>query len=263
MSVVEVDKAMVSRPTLGRRVLSAVLWAFVGIVVLVWLPLLAVIFACTVPFDRGRYTVGRWFRRAAIVLVKVNPLWDFRVSGVRIRDPRRPYIAISNHESFADIFLISHLPWEMKWVSKEGIFKIPVMGWLMRMAGDICVRREDLGSRTASVKAIKQRLARHVSVLIFPEGTRSKTGEVLPFHNGAFRVAVDAGAPILPIAVAGTRAAIPKGSLLFGRARAEVRVLEPIETQGLTQADVPALRERVRAAIIAARHQLQAEIAHG
>src|SRR5512146_1058718 len=115
------------KPGLSRRLLSVGLWTFVAIVVLVWLPLLALIFAVTVPFDRGRYTVGRWFRRAAVVWVKLNPLWRFRVSGVRVADPRRPYIAIANHESFADIFLLSHLPWEMKWVSKDAIFRIPVM----------------------------------------------------------------------------------------------------------------------------------------
>src|SRR5512146_1298679 len=98
------------KPGLSRRLLSVGLWTFVAIVVLVWLPLLALIFAVTVPVDRGRYTVGRWFRRAAVVFVRVNPLWDFRVSGVRLRDPRRPYVAISNHDSFADTFLISHLP---------------------------------------------------------------------------------------------------------------------------------------------------------
>jgi 1-acyl-sn-glycerol-3-phosphate acyltransferase len=65
---------------------------------------------------------------------------------VRIEDPRRPYVAVSNHESYADIFLISHLPWEMKWLSKEAIFRIPVMGWMMRMAGDIEVRRRTCGA---------------------------------------------------------------------------------------------------------------------
>ena len=73
---------------------------------------------------------------------------------MRIRDPRRPYVAVSNHESFADIFLISHLPWEMKWLSKEAIFRIPVMGWMMRMAGDIAGAprraRQPRGGRSSS-----------------------------------------------------------------------------------------------------------------
>ena len=98
---------------------------------------LAIAYALTVPRDPGRYVVGRMFRLAAVIGVAINPLWRFRSSGTRIDDPRRPYVVVSNHESYADIFLISHLPWEMKWLSKDTIFKIPVMGWMMSMAGDI------------------------------------------------------------------------------------------------------------------------------
>ena len=86
--------------------------------------------------------------------------------------------------------------------------------------------------------------------MIFPEGTRSRTGELLPFKDGAFRLAVESGVPILPLVVAGTRARDGQGlAASSGRARAEVRVLEPISTEGLTLADVPALRDRVRALI--------------
>lgn len=244
-----------------RMILSACIWLVIGIVVLLWLPWLTLIFVLTVPFDPGRYVVGRWFRRAAVVCVKLNPLWRFRTSGVRITDPRRPYVAVSNHESLADIFLISHLPWEMKWVSKEANFRIPIMGWMMRMAGDIVVRRGELSGRSAAVRSIRGTLAKGVSVMIFPEGTRSRSDEMLPFRNGAFRIAVDTGSAILPMAVAGTRTALASGSLRIGRARAEVRVLPPIETAGLSAADVPALRERVRGMIMEAREELKQELA--
>jgi 1-acyl-sn-glycerol-3-phosphate acyltransferase len=245
---------------IARRIVSGALWAAMGLVALLWLPLLGVIFAITAPFDPGRYTAGRWFRRAAVAVVALVPFWDFRTSGVVIDDPRRPYVAVANHESFADIFLLSHLPWEMKWLSKEAIFRIPVMGWMMRMAGDIVVRRHDRTSRADAVAAIKDRLAKGVSVMILPEGTRSKDGDLLPFRDGAFRIAVDLGLPILPIAVAGTRQAMAKHSMVFGRARAEARVLEPVETRGLTPDDVPALRDRVRERIRVARDQLKREL---
>jgi 1-acyl-sn-glycerol-3-phosphate acyltransferase len=179
---------------------------------------------------------------------------------VVIEDPRRPYVAVANHESFADIFLLSHLPWEMKWLSKEAIFRIPVMGWMMRMAGDIAVRRGEKGSRETAVEQIHDRLSKHVSVMILPEGTRSPTGELLPFRNGAFRIAVDRQLPILPIAVAGTREAMAKHSLRFGYSRAIARVLEPIETRGMTVDDVPALREHTRSVIAAAREELKARL---
>jgi 1-acyl-sn-glycerol-3-phosphate acyltransferase len=248
------------RPTLWQRLVSAWTWTLIAIVVVLACIWMAIVYAFTVPFDPGRYTVGRWFRRAAVFTVKINPLWSFHVSGVRIRDPRRPYVAVANHESFADIFLISHVPWEMKWLSKEDNFRIPVMGWMMRMAGDIKVRRKDPRSRARAIQECRDRLKKKVSVIILPEGTRSATGEMLPFHDGAFRLAIEMGVPILPMAVAGTRHAMPKGSLLFNRARAEVRVLEPIETAGLTAADVAEVREHVRTLIEETRNTLFREM---
>ena len=243
-----------------QRILSVWIWLTTGLLALLWLPWLALVFVFTAPFDPGRYTVGRWFRRAAVAATALNPLWHFRTSGVRIRDPRRPYVAVANHESYADIFLLSHLPWEMKWLSKAAIFKIPVMGWMMRMAGDIAVRREERGSRAEALEVCRDRLLKRVSVMILPEGTRARGHELLPFKDGAFRLAVELGCPILPIAVAGTRHAMAKGSLLFQHAVAEARVLEPIPTEGLTLADVPALRDRVRTLIAETREALVREL---
>jgi 1-acyl-sn-glycerol-3-phosphate acyltransferase len=212
----------------------------------------------TAPFDRGRYWVGYFFRKIAVVTATLNPLWKFSRSGVPIQDPRRPYVVVSNHESFVDILLISHLPWEMKWMSKRELMRIPVLGWDMWLAGDVPVER---GSRKGAIEAMRKAqrvLQQRVSVILFPEGTRSVTGDMLPFKDGAFRLAVEDGLPILPLAVSGTSTALRKHDWRFGRSRAEVRVLAPIETQGLTTKDVPALRERVRDMILAARDELRA-----
>ena len=243
-----------------RKLYSYGLWAVIGVLALLWLPILAIIFAFTAPFDPGRYTVGRWFRRSAVAAVKLIPLWDFTTEGVVIDDPRRPYVAVANHESFADIFLISHLPWEMKWLSKEAIFRIPVMGWMMRMAGDIAVQRSDRGSRADAVAQIHDRLDKNVTVMILPEGTRSPDGRLQRFRNGAFRVAIERQLPVLPIVVAGTRNAMAKHSVVFNPARAIVRVLEPVATEGMTLDDVPGLRDRVRASIAAARDELRGRL---
>ncbi len=244
-----------------KRLSSYLMWGAIGLLTLLWFPLLLVIFAVTAPFDPGRYAVGRWFRRCAKTCARMVPVWDFRIEGVVIDDPRRPYVAVANHESFADIFLISYLPWDMKWLSKEAIFRIPVMGWMMRMAGDIAVRRSDRRSRVGAMEEIHDRLDKKVTVIILPEGTRSPDGTLQRFKNGAFKIAVERELPILPMAVAGTRNAMAKHSGLFNRARAIVRVLEPVETRGLTQRDVPELRERVRDQIKAARDELRAQLA--
>jgi 1-acyl-sn-glycerol-3-phosphate acyltransferase len=243
-----------------KRIVSAWVWLSTGLVALVWLPWLGLVWLFTASRDPGRYAVGRWFRRAAVTVTSLNPFWKFRTTGVEIHDPRRPYVAVANHESFADIFLLSHLPWEMKWMSKDAIFRIPVMGWMMRMAGDVMVRRGDAGSRMRALEEARDRLRKKVSVMIMPEGTRSAGGELLRFHDGAFRLAIETGAPILPIALAGTRQAISKGSWLVNRARAVAKVLPPVETAGLTLDDVPVLREKVRAMIADARAALLLEL---
>jgi len=97
-------------------------------------------------------------------------------------------------------------------------------------------------------------------VMIFPEGTRSLTNDLLPFKDGAFRLAIDAGVPILPLALHGTRNARPKHDWRFGRSTAVVEVLEPVETAGLSPADVPALKQKVRNAIVEARDRLARQL---
>jgi 1-acyl-sn-glycerol-3-phosphate acyltransferase len=244
---------------LSSRLINAWTWTVTVLTVLLGFVYVAVVFVFTAPFDPGRYAAGRAFRHLGVLVTTLNPYWTFETSGVRIRDPRRPYVAVSNHESYADIFLICHLPWEMKWLSKTTIFDIPVMGWMMRMAGDVPIVRGDRDSGARALAACRDRLAKRVSVMIFPEGTRSPTDEMLPFKDGAFRLAIETGAPILPIALAGTRNAMAKGSFEFRPAHLVCRVLEPIPTTGLTQDDVPALRDQVRSVIEAARGELRSK----
>jgi 1-acyl-sn-glycerol-3-phosphate acyltransferase len=171
---------------------------------------------------------------------------------------RRPYVVVSNHESFVDILLISHLPTEMKWMSKIEIMKIPFVGWMMRLARDIPLERGDSTSGRAALDACVDRLESGVSVMIFPEGTRSKSGEMRKFRAGAFKVAIEGQHPILPLAVYGTRDALRKHDWRLGKADAEVRVLPPVPTEGLTMADMTALRDQVHDMIAAARDELRA-----
>ena len=234
---------------LARTVLSAWAWVVLVTVVIVWLPLVAITFAVTAPFDKGRYAAGYLFRKLTVVHQVLNPLWTFRTSGTFITDPRRPYVVVANHESFVDILLISHLPWEMKWLSKETFFKFPCVGWMMQMAGDIRLVRGERDSVVAAMAACKDRLDKKVSVMIFPEGTRSKDGQLQSFKDGAFRLAIENQVPILPLAVHGAYTALVKGDWRFGVTDAEVRVLDPIPTDGLTLADLADVKQRAHDAI--------------
>jgi 1-acyl-sn-glycerol-3-phosphate acyltransferase len=243
---------------LWQTLVSIWAWLILVACVLVWLPVMALLRLVTAPFDRGRYAVGYLFRQIPVVVAALNPLWRFRTTGTMPSDPRRPYVVVSNHESFVDILLISHLPWEMKWLSKAELFRIPVLGWLLMLAGDIPIKRGFGPSAIEAIARCRTALANRVSVMIFPEGTRSTTDDLLPFKDGAFRLAIDAGVPILPLVVHGTSSALPKHDWRFGRSTAVVRVLEPIDTIGLTPADVPTLKDRVRRLIIETRTELAA-----
>ncbi len=245
--------------TSARTILSVWAWFVLGVTLLVIVPMVAVVRLVTAPFDPAHYHAGLLFRKVAVVHQKLNPLWKFSVSGVVPDDPRHPYVAVANHESFVDILLISHLPFEMKWMSKSEFFKIPFVGWAMWLAGDIRLERGDKKSGAKALQDCRDRLDKKVSVMIFPEGTRSQTGELGEFRDGAFRLAIQAGVPILPLAVLGTRDALVKHDWRFGYSRAEVRVLDPIPTVDLTKHDVIALREQTRTIIAATLDEMRAK----
>jgi len=242
----------------ARTVLSIWSWFVLGLVIIIWTPMVALVWLVTAPFDKGRYAAGLLFRKLTVAHQVLNPLWTFHTSGTNITDPRRPYVVVANHQSFVDILLISHLPWEMKWLSKEAFFKYPLVGWMMRMAGDIRLVRGERHSAIAAMQACHDRLQKRVSVMIFPEGTRSHDGELQEFKDGAFRLAIDAGVPILPLAVNGAYTALVKGDWRLGVSNAEVRVLAPISTEGMTKHDVQTLKAQAHAAIAAAVAEMRA-----
>lgn len=242
---------------MARTLASFWTWTVLGTLLVLWVPLLALVVVATWPFDRERYWTGRLFRQVAVMTVRANPLWRFRWTGTPPTDPRHPYVVVSNHESFSDILLLSFLPWEMKWLSKAEIMRIPVLGWTMRLAGDIPIWRGKVDSARDAMAQALEVLKGRVSVMIFPEGTRSPNGEMLPFKDGAFRLAIQAGVPVLPLVVTGTGDALAKHDWRMNPANATVTVLAPIETTGLTLNDVTALKAKVRDVILQARDRLR------
>jgi 1-acyl-sn-glycerol-3-phosphate acyltransferase len=228
---------------------SLITWFTTGLLILLWLPLLAL----RRVFDRdpALYRTGYLFRRLGKAITKVNPAWRLNISGETIADPRRPYVVVSNHQSLADIPLISNLPWEMKWLGKVELFKLPVVGWMMRLSGDISVDRKNPRSGAQAHLKAQRYLEQKCSVMIFPEGTRTLDGRVRQFTDGAFHLAIRAKAAILPLVIEGSRNCIPKHSWRFG-APSDIRlkVLPPIDTSSLTVDDVAACRDKVRQAIM-------------
>lgn len=211
--------------------------------------------------DPTQRRAGRWMRRLGRVSSSLTPLWKFRIEGQPPADiATQPYVVVSNHESNADPFLLSHLPWDMRWVAKRELYKMPLVGLTFRVSGDIPLTRGNGDSVRAMFAECKRALDAGISVMIFPEGTRSKTGELLPFRDGAFQLAIDAGVPILPLAIAGTRNCLLRQAPWLGRADAVAKVLSPISTYGLQQSDLPALRDKTRHVIESALKPLRAQV---
>ncbi|RYZ39698.1 MAG: 1-acyl-sn-glycerol-3-phosphate acyltransferase [Myxococcaceae bacterium] len=240
-----------------NALLSIWTWVEVGLVALVGFFVQLTLFIFTGLFDKRRYVAGRCFRLVGFTAAKLTPFWRFSTHGVIPNGIAPNTVVVSNHESNADPFLISHLPWEMKWLGKKSLFRVPVVGWMMSMAGDIPVERGDRDSATGAMGRCKAWLAKGMPVMIFPEGTRSKTEDLLPFKDGAFRLAIEAQADVLPLAVSGTRLALPKHSWRFATSRGLVTVGTPISTKGMTLDDLESLKNQARAQIEALRSSLK------
>jgi len=154
------------------------------------------------------------------------------MTGAERLTPGRSYIFAANHQSQFDIFALQgYLGFDFRWMAKLELFKIPIFGPAMRMAGYIPVDRAHGRKAIKSLDEAAARIAGGTSVLIFPEGTRSPDGRLLPFKAGAMVLAIKAGVPLVPVAIVGTHQILPKGKLLFKPGRVEIRVGEPIETR--------------------------------
>lgn len=228
---------------------SLAIWLVVLACIVLWVPLVAGMRA----FDRhpARLRTGRWFRRLGVAVTKVNPLWKLQLDGLPAGGLKAPCVVVGNHQSLADIPLLSHLPWEMKWVAKRSLFRLPAIGWMMRMAGDIPLERADARSGARSLLRAARYLRQGCPVMFFPEGTRSTDGSVGRFHDGAFRLALRERVNVLPVAVEGSHACLPKHSWRFGAARTiRVRVLPPIEVADFGADQTARLRDAARGAIV-------------
>jgi 1-acyl-sn-glycerol-3-phosphate acyltransferase len=181
-------------------------------------------------------------------LIALNPFWKLTVTGLENIDPNKTYVVVANHQSLGDIVIIYQIHMYFKWVAKEELLKVPFVGGLLWVNDHVLVSREDLGSIKETFRKAAARLRSGVSMLFFPEGTRSETDEMGEFKNGAFKLAIREAKPILPVYIGGTREAIPRGGFVYKtKVSARLAVLPAIETSNLKIADFESLKQEVRA----------------
>ena len=199
------------------------------------------------PFDKKRvvvHTLSKWITDVVFGL----PIFMKReVIGLENIDPKKAYVMVLNHNSMVDIMSIYNLPLVFKWVSKKEVYRIPIVGQLLFAHGDIVINR---ASTKEAMQLVHTRglewLKKGACVSIFPEGTRSKDGEIHNFKSGAFILAKEAGVPILPIVLDGTNTMVRNGWLMNWRNKITIRVLPPVSAEDVQNRDIKDVMAEVR-----------------
>ena len=191
----------------------------------------------TFPFDRRGHVIQRYARWWGWLILKANGV-RVKVQGTEYLDDRRPCIYVCNHQGSFDIFsLLAYLRVPFRWLAKAELFKIPILGWAMRTAGYISLDRSAKKKAYQSMELAARKIKEGASVVIFPEGSRSLDGALQPFMNGGFTLAIKAGVPVCPVAIAGSWQIMPRTTLRIKKGNIGIIISEPIETKGLTMQD--------------------------
>jgi 1-acyl-sn-glycerol-3-phosphate acyltransferase len=172
------------------------------------------------------------------------------VQGLAHVDPLRSYIYMSNHQSNFDIpVLLAHLPVQFRWLAKAELFKIPIFSRAMRGAGYVRIDRFNREAAIESIKEAAAKMKNGVSVMIFPEGTRSRDGSIRSFKKGGFVMAVDTGVPIVPVVLRGTWPIMDKNSWRINPGEVSLQIEKPIDSSGYSRETKDDLIEIVRSVI--------------
>jgi 1-acyl-sn-glycerol-3-phosphate acyltransferase len=203
----------------------------------------------TYPFDRkgkvGHYYARLW-GKAALLANRVK----VKIEGMEHLNGKGPYIFMSNHQGSYDIFaLLGHLPYQFKWLAKKELFSIPFFGWTMAAVGYIRIDRGGTRDTVEAMNEAAQKIRDGMSVVIFPEGSRSPDGLIQPFKKGGFTLAIKSKVPIVPISISGSRDIMPKDKLTATSGKIRMLLDHPIETENCSLKDREFLMKRVRETI--------------
>ena len=230
-----------------KFIMLSVLYYLVELVLATILFVLSFIaLAVCYPFDKRRvvvHTLSKWITDCIFGL---PPFMGRDVIGAENIDPKQPYVVVLNHNSMVDILCLYKIPLIFKWVSKKEVYRIPLVGQLLFAHGDIVINRASTKEAMALVHDRgKEWLAKGASVAIFPEGTRSKDGEIHNFKAGAFILAKDAEVPILPIVLDGTTSFIRRGWMVNWRNRITIKVLPPVSAEEVRERPIKEIMAEV------------------
>ena len=238
-----------------NKLFSFLFWGFVAITSILFFFIAVAIWCLSLIFDRKRKWLLHQFTSFWASLYSwLNPLWILTIYGRENIDPKKTYVCVSNHQSLLDILILFRLFSHFKWVSKIENFKIPFVGWNMRLNDYIELDRGKVKSNAKMMKDCAKAINNGNSVMIFPEGTRSLDGVMRAFKLGAFEIAKETKAPILPLVIKGTANALPKGGIeLQGKHPMSITILPEVPYSFFESLTSEELCEHVR-------NQIQAEL---
>jgi len=218
-------------------------WSVTSFLILCWLPPMALVRMLDTDPEARR--TSRFFRALGRAIVRAQ-FPNLTIAGLDHVGAGQTYLIVCNHQSFIDVPLVSFLPLDCKFLGKDMLFRIPVVGWMMRMSKDIPVSRRDTRSAARALMHCAKLMRSGCSVMVFPEGTRSLDGSLLPFSEAPFQVAVREGIQVLPLVLDGTGAYLPRNAFLFGsRCPIHLSVLPPVPVAGLTSRGAGELSQQV------------------
>jgi len=199
--------------------------------------------------DRTGDVAHRCARAWAWLILKTSGV-RVTVSGLERLDRSRSYVFAANHQSIYDIPIVfTALPFQLRIVAKESLGRIPFMGWHLHLAGHLLVDRSRPGAGV--VKKMARLVGAHHSLIVFPEGTRSVDGTIQRFKRGSFALAVEAGLPVVPITIVGSRHVMTKGQLTVRPGAITLTIHDPIETAHIPREAVREMADRVRDVVVA------------
>lgn len=211
------------------RFKSAFTWVFLIGSVAIMFPVTCLLWFVGYPFESEGRLVHRWLMFQGRYITRILPLWKFTIEGLEKIQKDQAYVIISNHQSILDIVLLTNLDCNFRWISKTENFRVPLLGLSMKMARYIEVERGNKESVIRMMERSVETLQKNISIMMFPEGTRSKSTATLPFKTGAFQLALKTDKPVLPVIVEGTGKVLPKHGYRFSSGhRLRVRVLDPV-----------------------------------
>lgn len=207
-----------------------------------WAATSVIIFGIFNPYSRINSAIMRLWARILVWAAGIN----VQVEGLENIRPDTSYIITANHQSHIDIpVLVASLPISIRIISKKELFKIPVFGWGMVAAGILKIDRSNRKQAFNTLKRAEELIRKHrLSILAFPEGTRSRDGRVHPFKKGPFVLAINTKVPVLPVSIIGTFRVLPKGTIRLRPGRIQVLIHPPIPTDGMQYRDRNKLMEQ-------------------